>query len=185
MKSNKTETQQDLRGNITPQTRGNTMEWLSGAANIAQLLCLPAAIAAIPGLLAVFSDSVRNWLTAHRGVPIAMIIVLAGVVLFDVGARLELFPKGWFSPRMETEYRRNYHDETLSLDNKAIVECVIGDNVTIRWNGAPFGIQDCQVSGKTTRLATDNKTISETFAFLNAFRAMGPNATLSLVPNRQ
>jgi len=100
------------------------MDWLSWGANVVTFLCLPATIAAIPGFLAVFSDSVRNWLKAHNSAAIGMVVVLVVVALFDAGARLELFPKSWFS-QMTPVWRRTYRDEELLLDNKALAECVI------------------------------------------------------------
>lgn len=156
------------------------MNTLSVAADVASLLCLPATLAAIPGILVLFSDKMRAWLVRYPQTKFWILGVLAAILAIDICLRANLFPASWFIPATEQVYRRTFKDEHVPLDNKQFVECVF-ENVTFHWAGGDFFIHKSRIIGHY-RLIAENDLIGRIFYVLNQFKAIGPNATPFLIP---
>ncbi len=153
------------------------MELLSFVANIASIFCLPATIIALPGTVAMFSDSFRSQLKRRKWIPSTILIV---AVLVDAGAHYTQI-LGWFSPKGQF-YQRTFANQEVLLDDNDYVDCTFV-NITFKYNGGNYFIHNAKIQGPGYRLVTDNKTVSNTMTLINDLHGLGPNAHPYLMPN--
>jgi hypothetical protein len=89
---------------------------LSTAASLASLFCLPATIAAIPGVITVFSSGARDWLNTHpRAAPAILVIALILAFLVDAEAKFGYLPQ-W--SELESIANQEFKNRTVAIDGK-------------------------------------------------------------------
>jgi hypothetical protein len=149
---------------------------LSTAANIASLICLPATFVSGTLLFASLFDEGRQFMVKYKSIPVIIISLILVIGILDLLSRV-----GWLgSSELETIFNQTYINQTVTINNKDFYNCEF-ENVTIRFNGGPFKIDNSRFHG-TIRLETTNREVDRTFVLTDAVYRSTVNMRMIIIP---
>jgi hypothetical protein len=123
------------------------MDILGTSANIASLLCLPATIAAIPGVAMMFSPMVRDFIACREWLPWVILLTLVIGIAVDVSAHMRWMYR---TPPLIPVNDVTFDNEAILLDGHSYYKCIFKD-VKFIWNGGDFVITSTKMRLRSFR----------------------------------